>query len=110
MRSDAAASPRLGGATPSTSAPTAYQITLTHHQKSVKVPLYRIFPVERHFHWVSVTPGGNLERDMATGGAREVSGLAASAFRRGEVRLDRAVATADRRDWYRCWTWSPHRR
>src|ERR1700722_8099751 len=74
MRSDAAASPRLGGATPSTSAPTAYQITLTHHQKSVKVPLYRIFPVERHFHWVSVAPGGNLEREMTTGGARAGSG------------------------------------
>src|ERR1700733_3511403 len=73
-RFDAAASPRLGGTTLSTSAPTAYQITLTHHQESVKVPLYRIFPVESAIHWVSVTPGGNLERDMTTGGAREVSG------------------------------------
>ena len=73
-RFDAAASLRLGGATPSTSAPTAYQITLTNHQESVKVPLYRIFPVQSPIHWVSVTPGGNLEREMITGGAREVSG------------------------------------
>src|ERR1700733_4099095 len=74
VRSGPAASPRLGGATPSTSAPTVYQITLTHHQESVKVPLYRIFPVESAIHWVPVALGGNLERDMTTGGAREVSG------------------------------------
>src|SRR5580700_8634214 len=86
--SDAAASFRLGGATPSTSAPTAYQITLTHHQESVKVPLYRIFPVESAIHWVSVAPGGNLERDMTTGGARAVSHSAA-----GDVRSSQKSET-----------------
>src|ERR1700733_7492676 len=45
-----------------------------HTQESVKVPLYRIYSVESPIHWVPATPGGNLERKMITGGAREVSG------------------------------------
>ena len=40
----------------------------------MKVPLYRLFPVESPIHLVQITMRGKLKRNMRTGGAGEVFG------------------------------------